>query len=378
MNWTQFKQRYHKELSHVAGFEEKFVDLVLSQIPQLDPSDVIPQYHFKDSKGGNRYVDFMIINPTKNWLLPIELDGYAKMVGNGEEYHRFNDFLERQNAMIQQFGLVLRYTNKTMLNQPQTIIREIQQTLTKQSQDKSTKEIQEQHIKATIADYEAKIKQLQTKQSKRPKDNGDELLVMLSQMKQEIATLKTTQPTPVITHHPDPEPKTNWLIWILALLILSGLAFAFVKGLHKAPEPIVVTEPSYTPQVYEPAPQTNYVAPPEPVGVQKPVVANPPKPVVVEPTPTPKQEPITAPEPVQETTQTQNVCGTVVQAKAFKGGVHLNLDDPYPNQTMTLKVWKQSNLDEYVGKYVCTYGVVKTYKGKPYIDVNSLKGIKVQ
>ena len=101
--WPSWKKRYAEQLKHVAGFEEKFVDLVLSKISEIKPTDVIPQFNFKDSKGGNRYIDFMIINEDKNYKLPIELDGYSKMVGNGDDYHRFNDFLERQNSMIREF-----------------------------------------------------------------------------------------------------------------------------------------------------------------------------------------------------------------------------------------------------------------------------------
>lgn len=125
MNWQQWKAKYHRELEHIAGYEEKFVDLVLMNIPNLQPTDVIPQYHFKDSSGKNRYIDFMIINQHKNWLLPIELDGYAKMVGNGNDYERFTDFLERQNDIIKIFGKIFRFTNKEFLTKPKGVINTI-------------------------------------------------------------------------------------------------------------------------------------------------------------------------------------------------------------------------------------------------------------
>lgn len=426
MNWSDFKRRYHQELSHIAGFEEKFVDLVLSQIPELSPQDVIPQYHFIDDKGGNRYVDFMIINKNKNWLLPIELDGYAKMVGNGEEYHRFNDFLERQNAMIHRFGLVLRYTNKTMLNQPQTIIKEIYQTLQKQSQDKSTKDIQEQHTKAIIADYEAKIKQLQAKQKTQHKSKADDahLVAMLDEMKKEIHTLKTSRPAPTVYRVVDDNPKPkSWLFWIVLLMVLLSLgvlAFAVWYVNDHTTNPVVApvydsditkneitstqetkqesNPPISTQQIVQETSQASVTSKPkqEPKQESKPEPSPPQtefkpvaKPLIIPSNEanfkkTQIQEPVSVPdleptsEPKQTTDTAQNICGTVVQAKAFNGGVHLNLDNPYPNQTMTLKVWKQTNLDEYVGKRVCSYGKVKEYKGKPYIDVNSLKGIKVQ
>lgn len=125
MNWQQWKAKYHRELEHIAGYEEKFVDLVLMNIPNLQPTDVIAQYHFKDSDGKNRYIDFMIINQHKNWLLPIELDGYAKMVGNGNDYERFTDFLSRQNDIIKIFGKIFRFTNKEFLTKPKGVINTI-------------------------------------------------------------------------------------------------------------------------------------------------------------------------------------------------------------------------------------------------------------
>lgn len=159
--------------------------MVLSQIPNLSPNDVIPQYHFKDNNNGNRFVDFMIINKSKSWLLPIELDGYAKMVGNGEEYHRFNNFLERQNIIINTFGLVLRYSNNKMRYQPQEVINEIIQTLNKQTQTKSTQDIQEQHTKQLIADYESKLKQLQNQQSN---NSNNEINQVLKDIQKELHT----------------------------------------------------------------------------------------------------------------------------------------------------------------------------------------------
>ncbi|OOR87407.1 hypothetical protein LP109_01055 [Moraxella bovis] len=135
MNWQQWKAKYHKELEHIAGYEEKFVDLVLMKIPNLQPTDVIPQYHFKDSTGKNRYVDFMVINQHKNWLLPIELDGYAKMVGNGNDYERFQDFLSRQNDIIKIFGKVFRFSNKDFLTKSKEVINTINSNISVTSFD---------------------------------------------------------------------------------------------------------------------------------------------------------------------------------------------------------------------------------------------------
>ncbi|WP_394145696.1 hypothetical protein [Vibrio atypicus] len=133
-NWASWKQKYKKELWHIAGFEEIFVDKVLSQIPQITPSDVTPQYRFVDSTGKSRYIDFIIINKAKGYLLPIELDGFSK----DKRHVEWIDFLKRQNDLITQFGIVLRFSNKQMFDDPIDIVRKIQQTLKLQSEKIAT------------------------------------------------------------------------------------------------------------------------------------------------------------------------------------------------------------------------------------------------
>lgn len=376
--------------------------MVLSQIPNLSPNDVIPQYHFKDNNNGNRFVDFMIINKSKNWLLPIELDGYAKMIGTGEEYHRFNDFLERQNIIINTFGLVLRYSNNKMRYQPQEVINEIIQTLNKQTQTKSTQDIQEQHTKQLIADYESKLKQLQNQQSN---NSNNEINQVLKDIQKELHTLKQqthqtiqpVQPQPVVKYqtydNADDEPTNNNKLIIIGLvvIIIIGLAFSINYFINKKvteqlpPKPAIqeVTKPETTKpvEVIKEVVVEKVVEVPKSVDRPKeiipPKVQEQPKPES-KPTPKPIETKAEQVQPqVQSTTSTtsttNNICGIVVQTKSFNGGVFLNLDNPYPNQTMSIKVWKQTNLDHYIGQRICTYGNIEYYKGKPFINVNNLK-----
>ena len=49
-------------MQHPVDFEERFVIDILKKINGLKPEDVIPQYHFTDFDGGNRYIDFCIKN----------------------------------------------------------------------------------------------------------------------------------------------------------------------------------------------------------------------------------------------------------------------------------------------------------------------------
>ncbi|MPX08569.1 hypothetical protein CPI25_05730, partial [Moraxella catarrhalis] len=97
-NWQQCKYYYHEQLKHPAGFEEMFADRVLSQVTGLTPSDVIPQYHFVDDEGGNRYIDFMVLNEAKGYHLAIELDGLTKIQSghNTLDYERYQDMCVRR------------------------------------------------------------------------------------------------------------------------------------------------------------------------------------------------------------------------------------------------------------------------------------------
>lgn len=96
MNWEQWIAENRKQIEHVVGYEENFVRSILAKIPEINPEDVTAQFHFTDSNGGNRYIDFMIVNEVKGYRLPIELNGYWKVTN----YHDFNDMLERQNDLV--------------------------------------------------------------------------------------------------------------------------------------------------------------------------------------------------------------------------------------------------------------------------------------
>lgn len=133
LTWQQWKINHQYELQHIAGYEEAFVDNILSQLYEVSPNDVIPQYHFIDVRGNNRYIDFMIINENKGWLLPIELDGFAKLHDYGSSYDHFQDMLYRQNEIIMRFGSILRFTNKDMYQDKKRTLAQISKKLKEQA-----------------------------------------------------------------------------------------------------------------------------------------------------------------------------------------------------------------------------------------------------
>lgn len=77
------------------GYEENFVKSILAKISEISPEDVTAKFHFTDSNGSNRYIDFMIVNEAKGYRLPIELDEYWEITN----YYDFNDVLGKQNDL---------------------------------------------------------------------------------------------------------------------------------------------------------------------------------------------------------------------------------------------------------------------------------------
>lgn len=397
VDWHTWQERYCKQLKHVVGFEKAFVQNILMNVPNLTYADVIPQYHFVDDKGGNRYIDFMIINKSKGYCLPIELDGYSKMVGNGEEYHRFNDFLERQNAIVKLFGLVLRYSNKKMLNEPDSIINEISHTLNLQANNKSTEVIKQQQVTQLMTTYDKQIKELK-------EQNNTNIESLVSELRQEISSIKkqpfvnhVKTPLPPVTEYSD--NSKYWLIFIgLGMVAVAILAYIALNKQQAMPQAAIeeprVEEPRYeAPTVtYEHEPSSNEVS-----SVPSPVIAYEKETEAVIPMPEPKVEPkpVVKPEPVkpvkeeQKPVETkseytegsyQEICGNVASYKEFAKGVYLNLDGMYPKHKASITVWNAKEPEVYhlYNERVCASGKIEFYKGKPRVSVQSVNQVSIR
>lgn len=388
VDWYSWQERYCKQLKHVVGFEKAFVQNILMNVSNLAYSDVIPQYHFIDDKGGNRYIDFMIINQAQGYCLPIELDGYSKMVGNGEEYHRFNDFLERQNSIIKQFGLVLRYSNKKMLNEADSIINEISHTLNLQANNKSTQAIKEQQVSQLMATYDQQIKELK-------QQNNHEFGQLIQELRQEITHLKEQQVTEPVEPLPTPLPQVNkdtdtkWIIAIVVGLVVVGV-LSYLSINKQRPIPVTqenVQEPEYK------APTVTYEAKPSPLvitqeqeQVQEQPVKPKPQPSKQESKPAKEvQEVKETPKPAKATSEYvegshQQMCGKVAGYKEFAKGVYLNLDGMYPRHKASIIVWNAKEPEVYhlYDEYVCATGKVEFYKGKPRVSVQSVNQVSVR
>lgn len=135
----------------VSGYEECLVDGVFRKLPNLSPSDVVPQYHFLDGSGQSHYIDFMILDEETGVALPIEIDGE----GRDDQPLDWRDFLARQNALISQLGTVLRISRHQMFTSPANVIGKVHRALRRQRLTRAaTEENKRQERIKLVAVYE--------------------------------------------------------------------------------------------------------------------------------------------------------------------------------------------------------------------------------
>ncbi len=80
-------------------------------------------------------------------------------------------------------------------------------------------------------------------------------------------------------------------------------------------------------------------------------------------------------------------CGVVKEVKRFKRGIYLNMDKPFPQQSLTLVAWeddlqmfqeKFGNLELLKDRRVCGQGVVNQYRGANQISLKNAFSLKTQ
>ena len=158
-NWELWIQRNKEPLQHPANLKEQFVRQILSKIDDVSPEDLSATHRFTDAKGSERGIDILIENPEKNQRLAIELDGLApyKSADGDIDYRRFNEFLEQQNALLNAFGVVLRYSAAKIQYAPDVIMSEIGDILRAQAQGDYTPKNKKEEYTAIVEAYQEDI-----------------------------------------------------------------------------------------------------------------------------------------------------------------------------------------------------------------------------
>lgn len=337
-NWQQWIEKNKYNLLHPADFEKKFVETVLACIPSISPEQVESQYPFTDNNGRARRIDFVIKIDLGNEvkLLPIELDGKTKF----DTYESFNDTLERQNDLIKQFGILLRYSNKKMLNQPKEIIEEISRVLQQIQQKKDLNLVLLQNLN----NYQQDIIQKFNTLSKQTQPNHAEFEHHRIQVSQQLKDMRETitQLTQQNSDITPPKPlhtisKGTIQIWsLMGVLLICVLAFFFVK--QESAQPHSEAKPNY----------------------------------------------IKADKAAFYVGQNVTVCGKVAEIRHTDNISYLNIDKTYPHQPIAFLIWKNklSYIEQKVGdlnllsqQMICARGEVKEYKGALQLTIDQAQQI---
>ena len=387
-------------MQHPVDFEERFVIDILKKINGLKPEDVIPQYHFTDFDGGNRYIDFCIKNAEKGYFLSIELDGRFKFQNDLLE-----KTLERQNALVANVGTLVRYANTTWLNNPNRVINEIQTILYKQKIKHMNDAESRKQIQKSLSDYQKElleVKELSIKNNheqelkklnsaimalkaqmaekkEAPNEVGttDELKNIAQMMKglsQQIDELKAKSkedinpeskqdkevsatnlqwPEQVLNTSPELIVTSNKSVGIKHIhMALLGLIVIFIVGIttyilkNEKSSDIKYTDSKDTvSKIVDSEPSFNKISNESPD--IDPLVNDSPQ-IEVEQVTAQEQNVeshtedssfIHASDASKYIGEYRKVCGQVVQIKEFSKGIYLNFGNNYPRQNLTAVVW---------------------------------------
>lgn len=409
--WDVWINNNLDKLKHPMDYELQFVNTILRNIPNLSPNDVFAQHHFIDQQNKNRYIDFMIKNDQKNYLLPIELDGFWKVT----TYSDFNDMLSRQNALIAKYRILLRYTNAQMKYDPQKIISEISGILQSQCRNEGIEKIDTQTT-SNVLEFKESLKD-QIKKSTIQSEIA-ELTKMVIYLETNIIDepspqlpltptptyLAKTSPIPTATPiTPKPQRKSPVAIIVIVAFILFiiasvGLFVSYSKknvatdentqlqGITNQSQSLLsnsapnsqeesqqvidthkITEPptSQNTAQYE----ADQIQPVEPQQQKKPVLTTPAT-----------DQNINAKSANQYVGEYKTVCGSVAQVKSFSKGIYINLGSSYPNQDLTIVVWSADvnnfgDFTNFENKDLCISGEIGSYKGIPQIQLKNASQI---
>ena len=398
--WENWLDSNRKLMQHPVDFEERFVIDILKKINGLKPEDVIPQYHFTDFDGGNRYIDFCIKNAEKGYFLSIELDGRFKFQNDLLE-----KTLERQNALVANVGTLVRYANTTWLNNPNRVINEIQTILYKQKIKHMNDAESRKQIQKSLSDYQKElleVKELSIKNNheqelkklnsaimalkaqmaekkEAPNEVGttDELNNIAQMMKglsQQIDELKAKSkedinpeskqdkevsatnlqwPEQVLNTSPELIVTSNKSVGIKHIhMALLGLIVIFIVGIttyilkNEKSSDIKYTDSKDTvSKIVDSEPSFNKISNESPD--IDPLVNDSPQ-IEVEQVTAQEQNIeshtedssfIHASDASKYIGEYRKVCGQVVQIKEFSKGIYLNFGNNYPRQNLTAVVW---------------------------------------
>ena len=357
--WKQWIENNKYKMEHPVNFEVRFVEEILTRIPEINPSYVKAQFPFIDQNGVNRRIDFMILNEQKGIRLAIEIDGLGKIQNQDQSvnHNRWNDLLSRQNGLLRALGcMLLRYSNKTWLNESKFVIQEIRSELLKQEFDYSGAVEARERREKEITDKDRKIADF----AQAAKDHissvaaGASLDVSFAEaertsIQKELALI--TKQLLTLSEESNKsrlsESRKIPLIVFVTVLITSATIGFFM---HSNSQP-------------ELAVSTRYVTPPESDSNASLGASN-----------VPTNDHLSTTEASRHVGEKTTLCGRIVQIRETDKVTYLNFDKAYPNSTVTAVIWNEyaknfSGVNQKINRTVCIEGEISSYRGKPQITL---------
>ena len=357
--WKQWIENNKYKMEHPVNFEVRFVEEILTRIPEINPSYVKAQFPFIDQNGVNRRIDFMIHDEQKGIRLAIEIDGLGKMQNPNQSinHDRWNDLLTRQNALLRVLGcMLLRYSNKTWLNESKFVIQEIRSELLKQEFDYSGAVEARERREKEITDKDRKIADF----AQAAKDHissvaaGASLDVSFAEaertsIQKELALI--TKQLLTLSEESNKsrlsESRKIPLIVFVTVLITSATIGFFM---HSNSQP-------------ELAVSTRYVTPPASDSNTSSGASN-----------VPVNDYLSTTEASRHVGEKTTLCGRIVQIRETDKVTYLNFDKAYPNSTVTAVIWNEyaknfSGVNQKINRTVCIEGEISSYRGKPQITL---------
>ncbi len=390
--WAKWAHQHRQAISD--GFEYDFVVRVLSKIPIIMPEEVIPQYRFKDHTGRERRIDFVIQNHARGLFLALELDGARR--GEDELQAQWADFLQRQNDLLELVGPLLRFSNSQMFKNSSAIVERITQTLNTQAtrhKERLLLQREEASLKSKMRkieqemaelqraansgaeegkpeEYEATLQKLQeAHKAAEEQEQALERSITEARLAQLTAAQNSTLNALEESKNGQKQLRTLLIFAAIILLFMGGILYnSMSKTSPKAQAPINSLNLPKGEEMDTDAARVAHM-----VAVQKFLSDN--------------EGTIIAARGVSDHVgEVVTACGVISGYKAFAKGVYLNIDKPFPHQSVSFVLWdrnlreiehKVGRVATLVGRDSCAKGEVESYRGRYQISIRSAEDIIV-
>lgn len=414
--WAAWAHQHRRAISD--GFEYDFVVRVLSKIPAIMPEDVTPQYRFQDHTGRERRIDFVISNRARGLFLALELDGARR--GEDELQAQWADFLQRQNDLLELVGPLLRFSNSQMFKNSAGIIERIHKTLNAQAnrhKERLLLKREEASLQSKMVAIEKQIAEMQA-EAEREKARENESIdaervtekisekiaelnaaheaakakeaeIERSIMEARLAHLTASQN---ITLAELEEQKTEQnrlrMIMLFAAAILLAMGVVVYHSFSKTAEetPVAKVKSLTKKPIKEAESTVDYgaISGASLLGDDEIRTAHN---VAVEQFLSDNADTIVAARGVSAYVgETVTACGVIAGYKAFAKGIYLNIDKPFPKQSVSFVLWdrnlreieqKIGRISTLVGRDICGKGKVEKYRERYQMSIQSSADIIV-